>query len=275
MASVFRKTALERLSSPERLDGMLKLTNPMSWIGIATAALLVAGVVIWSFVGRIPSTVDSYGVLTYNYGANALYNTATGEVCSLLVHRGDSVAPGTPVVEILAPTGQTIVVTADQTGYIQEDLVASGDTVVPNQALFRIAPDCDSSLSVVCYVSQETALQLETGMEAVVYLDDTGDDCGWMEGYIACVDRVPATAEGMVSVVGNDAQTIEMLTSAGPVVAVTCTLREDHNTASGYYFSGAGGAEKTLHGGQSASVRITLGQTPPIAWVFPMVGGET
>lgn len=78
----------------------------------------------------------------------------------------------------------------------------------------------------------------------------------------------------MAAVVGNDAQTIEMLMSAGPVVAVTCTLREDSTTASGYYFSGAAGAEQVLYGGSSASVQITLGQSAPIAWVFPMFGGE-
>ena len=49
MTSVFRKTALERLSSPDRLDGMLKLTSPMSWLGIAAAVIMslkVAGLVL-------------------------------------------------------------------------------------------------------------------------------------------------------------------------------------------------------------------------------------
>lgn len=274
MTSVFRKTTLERLSSPDRLDGMLKLTSPMSWLGIAAVAVLAASVVIWSFVGRIPTTVDTYGFLTYDYGANSLYNTAAGEVSSLLVHSGDCVEAGTPLAEILTSTGQTVVVPADQSGMIREDLVAPGEYVVPNQALFRISPDSDSGLSVVCYVSQETALQLEPGMEAVIYLDGVGDACGWMEGQVACVDRVHTTAESMAAVVGNDAQTIEMLMSAGPVVAVTCTLREDSTTASGYYFSGAAGAEQVLYGGSSASVQITLGQSAPIAWVFPMFGGE-
>ena len=41
---LFRKAALEKLSSPERLDVMMKVTSPAAWLALAAlgAILLVA-----------------------------------------------------------------------------------------------------------------------------------------------------------------------------------------------------------------------------------------
>ena len=59
MAGIFRKTALERLSSPDQLDSMLKITSPMSWLGIGAAGALAVAVIAWAFTGSIPNTVFS------------------------------------------------------------------------------------------------------------------------------------------------------------------------------------------------------------------------
>lgn len=272
MASVFRKTALERLSSPDRLDSMLRLTSPLSWVGLAAAAALAVGVVVWSFAGRIPTTASGYGCLTYNAGTNGLYNTAAGTVDRLLVRPGDRVEAGMPVAEILGSSGELVTVEADQTGRIRDQLVELGETVVPNQALFRISPDSDSPLLLVCYVSRETARQLEPGMAADISLEQTG--WGRLEGQVACVDRVQSTAEDMAAVLGYDEGTISALMNEGAVMAVTCTLREDETTASGYYFSSPAGAEAALYGGLPATAQIILDEKPPIAWVFPLFGGD-
>ncbi len=60
---MFRQEALERLSSPERLDQTLKVVNPKAWIPLATAGSLVAVALGWSIFGRIPLTVEGRGVL--------------------------------------------------------------------------------------------------------------------------------------------------------------------------------------------------------------------
>ena len=47
MAVIFRKVALERLSSPEQLDQMVQVTNPKGWLALTGLGAIVGGLAIW------------------------------------------------------------------------------------------------------------------------------------------------------------------------------------------------------------------------------------
>jgi len=51
--SIFRKTSLERISSPERLNDYIKVSNPSVWIILAAIAVLLAAAVVWGFTAEI------------------------------------------------------------------------------------------------------------------------------------------------------------------------------------------------------------------------------
>ncbi len=71
---LFRKSTLERVTSPEQLNEYIKVTNPsliVMLIGIFT--ILIAGV-IWIFSSGIPKTVDLTGVaVTDSVGTQKVY----------------------------------------------------------------------------------------------------------------------------------------------------------------------------------------------------------
>ncbi|WP_158600005.1 hypothetical protein [Azospirillum cavernae] len=50
--SLFRKSALDRLSSPERLDTVFVAASPGYWIAFLAVALLVGAAIAWSVVGQ-------------------------------------------------------------------------------------------------------------------------------------------------------------------------------------------------------------------------------
>jgi hypothetical protein len=59
---MFRKAALDRLSSPEELDQLLRVTRPRSWVALlALGGLLVAGL-LWGVFAVIPTPVSGQGV---------------------------------------------------------------------------------------------------------------------------------------------------------------------------------------------------------------------
>ncbi|MBW4619807.1 MAG: hypothetical protein KME17_10685 [Cyanosarcina radialis HA8281-LM2] len=60
---LFRQEALERLSSPERLDRLMQVVSPMNWLFLATLGSLVFLALLWGIWGRIPITVVGRGVL--------------------------------------------------------------------------------------------------------------------------------------------------------------------------------------------------------------------
>lgn len=275
MAGVFRKTALERLSSPDQLDQMLKITTPMSWVGIGAAAALAVAVGVWAFTGAIPDTISAPGVLVYSYNTNTLYSTASGTVKELLVFPGMEVEPGTAVAEVYSSTGDIITIESDQRGIISEQFVEKRMEITPNAELFRISPITEHEMSLVCYVDLDTAKQLEAGMEAIVSLNAADSGVyGHMEAEITNVDRYVSSSEAMAELLGADVQMAYLMTQGAPVVAVTCELKADENTESGYFFSMPRGAEVELSGGELTSVQIVKSESAPIVKVFPMFGEE-
>jgi HlyD family secretion protein len=60
---IFREAALERLSSPEQLDRLIRLTSPIGWASTAVVAALLAAIIAWSIFGSVPTRVQGAGIL--------------------------------------------------------------------------------------------------------------------------------------------------------------------------------------------------------------------
>lgn len=100
---LFRKSALERLSSPEKLDVMMQVTSPMGWITLAGVGVLLVFAVIWSVAGSIAIKVDGQGILIR--GAEVLDVTSgeQGRVKEVLARAGDQIAAGQVVARLEQP----------------------------------------------------------------------------------------------------------------------------------------------------------------------------
>lgn len=253
MHSVFRRAAVERLSSPDRLDSMLKVTTPLSWAGIAAAAALAAAVIFWSLAGSIPTTVSVSGFFVNSYNTNTVFSGVAGTVSHVMVEPGCVVRPGDPVVGVTCAGGEQVTVYSDQAGIVSRLLAAPGMELVPSSELLRVSPQTDNGLSVVCYVDPATAQLLEPGMEAGISLSSGG--YGRMEGTVSNIDRFASSGQAVTELLGQAASSI---TQNGPVVAVTCSLRA--------------GPDLPPAGGQQATVQITTGRCAPVAKVFHLSG---
>lgn len=64
MAELYRKSVLDRISSPEQLDKALRVSSPMSWLALLGVTLIVIVTVIWSIVGTIPVTITTKGIVS-------------------------------------------------------------------------------------------------------------------------------------------------------------------------------------------------------------------
>ena len=73
--NIFRQESLDRISSPEQLNDYIKVANPSVWVIIAAAILLLAGLLAWSALGTVETTVrDTFYVqdeVAYGYLADA------------------------------------------------------------------------------------------------------------------------------------------------------------------------------------------------------------
>ena len=90
-SELFRKSALERVSSPERLNEYIKITHIGVWgVLLACLALLVA-VGFWAIYGSIPDTVSAVGIIFPQHGVTSVIPTAAGRITDMQVKVGDYV----------------------------------------------------------------------------------------------------------------------------------------------------------------------------------------
>ena len=54
-----KKNNIDRVSSPEQLHDYVKVTNPGLWMVISAIVILLAGIVVWGFIGKIDTTLPT------------------------------------------------------------------------------------------------------------------------------------------------------------------------------------------------------------------------
>lgn len=97
---LFRKSALDKLASPERLDVLMEVTAPKGWLALATIGVVLAAFVVWGIFGSIPERIDGNGILIRGGGLRQLRASGDGTLTSLKVKLNDDVKEGEVVGEM-------------------------------------------------------------------------------------------------------------------------------------------------------------------------------
>ncbi len=100
---IFRKAVLDRLSSPEQLHLLMRVTDAKGWLALAAVALLLAAAVTWGMFGKVPNKVTASGVLIPAGGLADVVAMADGQLAALEVAPGDLVQKGQVVARIAQP----------------------------------------------------------------------------------------------------------------------------------------------------------------------------
>ena len=91
---LFRQESLERLSSPEQLDQMMRVVSPKAWLPLTTIGFLVITATTWSIFGRIPITVSGQAVLIRPGTVVPLQAINEGQISTLNIKSGDTIKKG-------------------------------------------------------------------------------------------------------------------------------------------------------------------------------------
>jgi len=96
-AQLFRKSSIEKLSSPEQLDKSIVVTSPALWISLIGIALIVVSFLVWVVLGTVPTTVDGKGIISNGVYTNSVYSFFAGNVTEIFVAEGDTVDKGSVI----------------------------------------------------------------------------------------------------------------------------------------------------------------------------------
>ena len=98
--SIFRRAALDRLTTPEHFDRTLTVTTPMGWSALCVLGVIGVVVAVWSVRGEIPTFVQAHGILL-NQGGKVIdaVSSGTGALLRVIPAPGDRVQEGAVVAE--------------------------------------------------------------------------------------------------------------------------------------------------------------------------------
>jgi len=100
---IFRDAALERLSTPEQLDRLVRVSRPLGWLALGAffAACLLA--LVWSAFVALPLRVSAQGMLVAPEGVVEVMTASRGRVAVLLVKPGEQLRAGQEVARLEQP----------------------------------------------------------------------------------------------------------------------------------------------------------------------------
>ncbi len=98
--ALFRKAALEKLSSPEQLDVLMRVTTPKGWLALTALGCVLALVVAWGVFGSIATRVDGRGILLRGEAVLDVTASSSGRLAEILVVPGDVIEEGQVIATI-------------------------------------------------------------------------------------------------------------------------------------------------------------------------------
>jgi hypothetical protein len=271
---MFRTQALEKLSSPEQLDQLLKVTSPRSWLLLAAFSIIVTGIVIWGFVGQIPFNVDAYGILAKEGGVNPIVATENGILIRYTVKPGDIIKIGDPVAEIdtLTPQGQKVrkVLTSTIYGRIIETWKSDGHTVSAGDVIAN-SEYHDQPLKAIVFTDIASAKKIIPGMKVMLRpVNVEADKYGVLLGKVIYVGRYPSSPAAISGLIVGETLTGILASHPGLSVRVDVELEPDPTTNSGFAWTSKVGPPFKLYSGTLVRAAIQVERQRPVDMVLPL-----
>ncbi len=134
MAEIFRKSALERRATPDRLDDYINVSNPGIWLVLAAIVAFLVGLLTWGILGNVDDVQP--GVVHVENGQAVCY-LAQGKASNFDAGDTVSVAGVEGSVVSVSPAA----VSTTELGKKEQKLLGSSTTWVVAASLSIELPD--------------------------------------------------------------------------------------------------------------------------------------
>ena len=305
-SQIFSQEALDKLRSPEKLDTMLPITTPITWMALISILVLLFSVVLWSIYGAFTVKADGMGLIMDSAGVLNISHVASGKIGHIYVKPGSTIKKGDLIAHMeqaeqsadtrMAQYGmelaasdkdamgrayqynakeyqQTVAenIYSDYDGIVDEIMVDEGSMISAGTPIcsVRITQNRDE-LTGLLYIPVDKGKRVEPGM--TIQLAPNGVDVsesGSLLGVVRTVSQYPITSQGIQQHLGN-AQLAQFVLQAqqGAVMEVTFDLVKDADSESGYLWTSKVGEHKPITAGSFCTGSIIIERKPPIEKVF-------
>ena len=271
MAQLFRKSSIEKLSSPDQLDKSIIVTSSLSWISLIGVAVIIVSFIIWAFCGTIPSTIEANGVVFGGEYTNTIYSSSSGIVTNICAIEGEKKNANEILCYIIDDANNTHAILTKNECVIEKVIVEEGDKIDYSDELFGISPYPSNEQYAVLFIEIGQLPAIHTGMDVVVNLPAFNNQkYGHMNGTIIEIDDFVATDSTLKRILGNSEELIQYLLNADePFVVVTCRLQKDDTADNGLFWSSEKGKKLAVNDGSVLNAKIIISESAPITKLFP------
>ena len=112
---LFRQVSLARLSSPEQLDQIMRVTSSRQWIALLGIGVLLLAALIWGETGSLTTTASGTAVLVRTGGVVNVVSSGSGVIARLNVHVGDRIKANQVIGSVAQPVLAEKLKSLDQT----------------------------------------------------------------------------------------------------------------------------------------------------------------
>ncbi len=273
---LFRKVALERLSSPEQLDQLMRVISPLGWLALIPLLGLILIAVLWGWFGSVATTVAGKCILISPAGLADVTSPAAGRITEALVRVGDTVKVNQIVARVAQPEladriEKMTAVLSPYEGRIVDLKTGIGSLVTAGSSLMtieRVSSEAGAGLQAAIYVPAAEGGKVRARMTAQVTPSTVKrEKDGFMFGEVTYVSDYPATAQSMMLLLQNETLVRELMGNS-PVTEIRAALVPANNS-SGYRWTSPAGSPVAVKSGTLCTAEIVLEQQRPASLVVP------
>jgi multidrug efflux pump subunit AcrA (membrane-fusion protein) len=256
---VFRKEALERLSSPEQLDLLMPVTSSRAWFALAGIGLLLVMGLAWGIFGRVETTVEGTGLLMRQQGFQWIAAPRAGEVAEVFVDADSQVKQDEVLLTFLQAgpdeSLQPTEIRAPAAGRVLDTNVRPGSVVGAGESLISIESP-ESPLQAVVYVPAADGFKVQPDMNVRI-LPATAIRQGavFLRGRVQTVARFPATNAQLMYSLQNE-EWVSSLLRLGPTLEVIIDIPSRRPLTE-------------LYSGTPCDASIIVTKQPPVNFLLP------
>ncbi|MEI6457198.1 MAG: HlyD family efflux transporter periplasmic adaptor subunit [bacterium] len=194
---IFRKSSLEKMTTPEDLDELLQVNSSRTWLMFTAIVIVLAGMLVWLFFGSISNDVKGFGIIKTLELPREIVANCTGQVDSIFVKTGDEIGPGRKLMTIFNLEDKAFTALSSPCrGEITSLNVIEGTYVQMGSPVLEMMKNNDTSVvlpEVIFFVPEEEVSRLKPGMIAELKTDKGGIPADLLRGTITFISDYPSS----------------------------------------------------------------------------------
>ena len=305
-SKIFSSAALDKLRSPEKLDTLLAITTPISWMALAAVCLTMFSIVLWSVYGSFTEKAEGVGLIMDSGGVVNITHPHSGRIADINIHSGSQIRINELIATLDLPdqtaderiTQRSAELAVDKTdtmervyrsnskeyvgtfakeirslfnGTVDKIFVRNGQFISAGTPICSVRlTEGREDLTGVFYIPLDKGKRVEVGQS--IQLAPNGVDVslsGSLIGVVRSVSEYPVSLQAVNYELANpELSNFIMTVFKQAVMEVKFDLVKDPNSESGYLWTSFIGEHKKITPGSFCTGSIIIDRRPPIEKVF-------